>query len=178
MAWVGEKGGSRLHRGQMTAFALDTEILLDATLLGHQAHQCLRLMGVELIRDEDPARLRVCLDGLADVSGEVGFGACGSNARCHDLPGSHLQIGDQTLRAMPLVFEFLALDMPRQQRQGRMETREGLDAGHLIGTEDVCPLRSKRGSGFIHLTDGADLFGQLGGVVGRRSEPVALAMRL
>ena len=79
----------------MATFALDTEILLDATLLGHQAHQRLRLMGVELISDEEPARLRVCLDGLDDVSGEVGFGAGGTQAERDDLASSHIQIGDQ-----------------------------------------------------------------------------------
>ncbi len=54
---VREKGGPRLHRGQMTAFAFDAQILLDATQLGHQADQRFGLMRVELIGNEDPACL-------------------------------------------------------------------------------------------------------------------------
>jgi hypothetical protein len=41
---VSKKRGPRFHRGQMTAFALDTQILLEAALLGHQTHQGFRLM--------------------------------------------------------------------------------------------------------------------------------------
>lgn len=54
MSRVGEKGGPCLHRGQMPTFALDTQILLDATLRGYQAHQRFGLMGVELVGDKDP----------------------------------------------------------------------------------------------------------------------------
>jgi hypothetical protein len=135
-------------------------------------------MRVELIGDEDPDRLWVCLDGPGDVSDEVGFGAGGSQAGRDDLTGRHIQIGDQAEGPMPFIFEFLSFDMTRQHRQGRMKSLEGLDAGHLIGAHHMRPLLSKRGGGFIDLTDGADLFGQLSGIVGRWSEPVPLAMGL
>lgn len=178
MAGVGEKSRTRAHAGEVAAFAFDAQILLDATLRRHQTHQGLRLMRVELIGDEDPSRLRVRLDGLGNVSDEVGFGARGSQAGCDDLAGGHLQIGDQAEGAMPFIFEFLSLDMTRQHRQGRMKPLKGLDAGHLIGAYHMRPLRRKRGGRFIDLTDRADLFGQLRGIVGRWSEPVALAMGL
>jgi len=90
-------------------------------------------MRVELIGDEDPARLWICLDGPSDVSDEVGFGAGGSQAGRDELTSGHLQIGDQAESAMPLVFEFLSFDMTGQHRQGRMKPLKGLDAGHLIG---------------------------------------------
>src|SRR5439155_9891788 len=111
MARVGEKGGPGLHRGQMATFALDPQILLNATLRGYQAHQRFGLMGVELIGDKDPSGLWIGLDGLGDVSGEVRFRARRSNAGSNDLSGGHLQIGDQTLGAMTEVSEFLALDV-------------------------------------------------------------------
>ena len=79
----------------MATFALDTQILLDTTLRGYQAHQRFRLMGVELVGDKDPRRLGIGLNGLGDVGCEVGFGAGGSNAGCHDLSGGDIQIGDQ-----------------------------------------------------------------------------------
>jgi len=65
MGRVREKGGPRLHRGQMTAFALDAQLLLNATQLGHQTDQRFGLMRVELVGNEDPARLRIRLDGVA-----------------------------------------------------------------------------------------------------------------
>ena len=79
---------------------------------------------------------------------------------------------------MPLVFKFLPLDLTGQHRQARMQPLQGLNAGHLIGTHHMCTLRRKRWGSFIDLTDRADLLGQFGGVVGRWSEPVSLAMGL
>ena len=178
VARVGEKGGTRLHRGEVTAFAFDAQLLLDATLLSYQAHQGLRLMGIEVIADEDPSGLGIGLDALSNVGSEISLRAGGSNAGCHDLSGRHLQISDQAQGPMALVFEFLAFDVTGQHGEGRMKTLQGLDTGHLIGAHHMGALRSKRWGGFIDLTDGADLCGQLGGVVGRGSQPVALEMRL
>ena len=178
MACVGEKGGTRAHAGEMTAFAFAAQILLDATLGSHQAHQRFGLMGVELIGDKDPGGFWIGLDGLGDVSSEVGFGTRGSDAGSHDLPSGHIHIGDQTQRAMPFIFKFLSLDVTRLHGQRGVEALEGLNAGHLVG---ACHMRARRGerrSGLIHLTHRADLRGQFGGVVGRGSEPVPLTMRL
>ena len=61
MGRIGEKGGTCLHRGQMAAFAFDAQLLLDAALCSHQAHQGLGLMSVELIGDEDPGGLWIGL---------------------------------------------------------------------------------------------------------------------
>src|SRR5260370_14791059 len=82
---------------------------------------------------------------------------------------------------MPFMLEFLALDVTRLHGQGRVETLERLDAGHLIGACHMRPRRGECRSGLIHLihlTHRADLRGQFGRVVGGWSEPVALAMRL
>ncbi len=178
MGRVREKGGPCLHRGQMATFALDPEILLDATLRGDQAHQRFGLMGVELIGDKDPSRLGIALDGLGDMGSEVGFGACGSNAGCYDLSAGDIQIGDQRLGAMALVFEFLTFDVTGLHGQGGVETFSGLDAGHLIGATHMRARRRKGRSGLIDLAHRADLLGQFGSVLGRRSEPIALAMGL
>ncbi len=111
MAGVGKKGGARAHGGEMTAFAFATQILLDGTLRRHQTHQRFGVMGVELIGDKDPGGVWIGLDGLGDVSGEVSFRARRSEAGSHDLSGGHVQVGDQTQGAMPVIFEFLSLDM-------------------------------------------------------------------
>jgi hypothetical protein len=178
MVGVGEKGRTGAHAGEMTTFAFDAQILLKATLCCHQAYQRFRLMGVKLISDKDPRSLRVGLDGLGDVSSKVGFGARGSNAGSNDLSSGHVKIGDQTLGAMAAVFEFFSFDVTGLQRQRGVKPLEGLDAGHLIGTRHMRARRSECRGRLIHLTHGADLLGQVGGVVGWGSEPVALAMRL
>jgi hypothetical protein len=144
----------------------------------HQAHQRFGLMGIELIGDKDPAGLRIRLDGLSDVSDEVGFGARGSNAGSHKLSGGHLKIGDQTQRAMAAIFTFFSLDVTRLHGQRGMEAFQCLNAGHLIGACHMRPRRGQHRSGLIHLTDRADLLGQFDGVVGRGSEPIPLTMRL
>ncbi len=135
-------------------------------------------MGVELIGEKDPGGVRIGLDRLGDVSGKVGFGARGSNAGSDDLSRGHIQIGDQTLGAVSVVFKFLSLDVTRLHGQRGMEAFQCLNAGHLIGTGHMGTRRGQRGSGLIHLTHRADLLGQIDGVVGRGSEPVPLAMRL
>ncbi len=178
MAWIGEKSGTGTHAGEMAAFAFDAQLLLDATLHRHQTDQGFGLVRVELIGDKDPGGLGIGLDGLLDVSGKVCFGACRSDTRRHDLPGGHRQVGNQTLRAMPFVFEFLTLDMTGLHRQAGVQTFQRLDARHFIGTHHMRARRSKRRRGLVDLADRADLLSQFSGVVGWRGEPVPLAMGL
>jgi hypothetical protein len=100
MTRVRKKGRPRFHRCQMTAFAFDTQILLDAALLSHQTDQRFRLMRVQLIGDKEPDSLWIGLNGLGNVGSKVGFGACRSQARADYLTSGHIQIGDQT-RSVP-----------------------------------------------------------------------------
>jgi hypothetical protein len=79
---------------------------------------------------------------------------------------------------MPLVFEFQPLHMTGQHRQPGVETLQCLDSRHLIRAHHMGTLRRKHGSCFIDFTYGADLLGQLGRIVGRRRQPVPLAMGL
>ncbi len=79
---------------------------------------------------------------------------------------------------MALVFEFLTFDVTGLHGQAGVETFSRLDAGHLIGAASMGARRSQGWSGFIDLAHRADLLGQFGGVLGRRSEPIALAMGL
>ena len=79
---------------------------------------------------------------------------------------------------MPLVFEFLALDVTGQHGQGGVQTLQRLDASHCIGTHHMRALRGKRRCCLRDLAHRADLLGEVRGVVRRGSEPVPLAMRL
>jgi len=94
------------------------------------------------------------------------------------LSRGHIQISDQTLGAVSVVFKFLSLDVTGLHGQRRVETFEGLDAGHLIGTGHMRTRSGERRSGLIHLTDRTNLCGQVDGVVGRGSEPIPLTMGL
>ncbi len=74
------------------------------------------------VGDKDPSCLGIALDSLGDMGSEVGFGACGSNAGCHDLSAGDIQIGDQRLGTMALVFEFLTFNVAGLHGQGGVET--------------------------------------------------------
>jgi len=122
--------------------------------------------------------MRIGLDRLADVSGKVGFGARGSDAGSDDLSSGHIHIGDETLGAVSAIFKFLSLNVTGLHGQRRVETFEGLDAGHLIGTGDMGTRRGKCGGGLIYLTHRADLRGQFERIVGGWSEPIPFTMGL
>ena len=79
---------------------------------------------------------------------------------------------------MSVVFKFLSLDVTRLHWQRWVETFEGLDAGHLIGTGHMGTHRGKRCSGLIHLTHRADLLGQFERIVGGWGEPIPFTMGL
>ncbi len=79
---------------------------------------------------------------------------------------------------MPLVCEFLALDMTGLDGQGGVQTFQGLDASHFIGTHHMCASPSTRRGGLVDLADRAELLSQFSGVIGWGSEEVTLAMRL
>ena len=178
MAGGGEKGRTGAHAGKMATFAFHAELLLDVTLRSDQTHQRFRLMSIELISDKDPTGVRIGLDRLGDVSGKVGFGARGSNAGSDDLSRGHIQIGDQTLGAVSVVFKFFSLDVTGLHGQRVMEAFKCLNAGHLIGTCHMCACRGQSRPGLIHLTECADLVDHHERIVGGWSQPIPLPMRL
>ncbi len=79
---------------------------------------------------------------------------------------------------MPLVFAFLALDMTGLDGQGWVQTFQGLDTRHFIGTQHMRASPSKRRWCLVDLAYHADLLSQLRGVLGWWSEEVTLAVRL
>ena len=71
MAGIRKKSGARCHRGEMSTFAFETQILLNTAVPDDQRHQRLRLMRVELIGDKNPRGFRISLDGLFDVCNKI-----------------------------------------------------------------------------------------------------------
>jgi hypothetical protein len=62
--------------------------------------------------------------------------------------------------------------------QRGVQTLQGLDTRHFIGTHHMRAPCSKRRGGLVDLADRADLLGQFRRIVGWWSEPIPLAMGL
>ncbi len=120
--------------------AFDAQILFRPTPFGDQLHQTGRLVGVELIDDEHPFRLGIGFHDGADVADEIFFGArlpdCGA-----DHPARrHLEVGDQRLRPVADILELLGLRLAGPHRAGGVKPLQRLDAGLLVGADQVNPL--------------------------------------
>src|SRR5215469_15127522 len=69
---VGQEGGSGPHRFEDAVLALDAQVEGTVRDLGHVAHQALRAVGVQVVRDEMPLTdARVAFHGGPDVSNKV-----------------------------------------------------------------------------------------------------------
>ena len=79
--------------------------VVDFTRLGHQLHQALRAMDVQVIHHEHPRTLRVGGHRLLDVAGEVGLRPRRTDRRPEQFPGRHHEVADQAQRPVPLVLE-------------------------------------------------------------------------
>ena len=97
-------------------------------------------MGVELVEDEDPTGVGIGVDGAADVRGEVLFGSSRPDGRQNRLACGDLEVGDEAERAVTAILELDALGSAGAWRQGGMEPFTGLDAGLLVGANDVGTL--------------------------------------
>ncbi len=115
---------------------------------------------LSLIGIEDPARLRIPLDGLLDVNEEVGFRAGGSNTKSHHLASGSIQIGDQTMACHAVHIQIL---LARRDQAAWARTSGDVGGpGYLIGAGHMRPRRGECRSGLIQLTYCADLRGQFG----------------
>ena len=177
---VTQEGCSCRHQLQHSRLAFLAQVVGDATLLCHQPHQAFRLMRVQLIHHKQPHRLGVGVDRARDMRRKVGFGAGRAERGTEDLPRYHIEVGDQAQRAMPFVFKFVPLHLPRLHRLGWRDPFEGLDAGHLIAADDVPSHGLEQRRIGVHRADGLDLLGE-----GRRVfrfglgvQPVAAPMGL
>jgi len=114
-------------------------------------------MGIELVCDEYPTRLRVGVQGGFDVSGKVLFGARWTDARTDELARSDNEVGDQTQRAVSSIFELDALGQTRSNRFGFMQPFTGLHPGFLVHTHHVRALLGKLWGLSVQLTQRFDV---------------------
>lgn len=94
-------------------------------------------MGVELVRDEDPVRALVAVHGPSDVVDEIFLVARGTYGRCEHLPGGNDEIRDQAERSVTLVLELDLLNLAGSCRLGWVYSLQCLNAGLLVGADDV-----------------------------------------
>jgi hypothetical protein len=145
--------------------------------VGDKPHQTLRLMDVEIVGHEVPARcLRITRHRLLKMRDEVCFGARLRDCRSDHLALRDIPVGNQGLCAVPLVLEFATLNSSGPHLERWMFALERLNAGHFIDRErpfadleQLCRLGVETG----HISDlGLRLR------VGFAVEPVTALMRL
>ena len=142
-AWRGvrQELSPRSNRFQYAVLPFCTECLH-----GDAAHDCDeeyqrgRAVRRQVVGDEDPARLGVCRDGLLDMGREVGFIPRLLYGRCDDCAGCNLEVADECLRAVPLVFELILFGMSGDHGPGRGNPFGRLNAGLLIDAQRMNSL--------------------------------------
>jgi len=135
---VFEELPSSRHRLENAGAPFDAQISVDAAPLSNEPDKRLRLVRIELIEHDDPARVGVRVDGMPDVFGKVRLSPSRADGRGDGLAGRHKEARDQAQRAVAYILEFTAFDQPRPGRFRRMEPFARLDPGLLVHTHDVC----------------------------------------
>ncbi len=135
--WVFKERLPRSHRLEDALLALDAGVVVDDASLGNQANQGLRFVRVELVHHEDPGGRWVCVDGPGDVGDEVLLVSGGPDRGGDGLSGHDVEVRDEAQRAVALVLELDALDQSGTGRFRGLKSFERLDAGLLVGADDV-----------------------------------------
>src|ERR687885_1896116 len=174
---VAQKGCPARLALQDARFPFHAQVNVQIRLLGHQAHQPLRLMDVQIVHHKPPARrCRVTLDHLLHMRDEIRFRPRWPQERGNNLARHHVATQDTRTGAMPDVLKFAALDLARCQRQARMLALQRLHPGQFIRAHRAFALLRACGCLTIDRTDGADCLRQV--LLRGRGQPVAAQMRL
>ena len=81
MANILQEGHAGFLRFKDTLSAFLAQIYLRMATFSDQTHQCFRLMGVELVNDENPFCLWVKVNGALDMLAKIDFSPTCSNGR-------------------------------------------------------------------------------------------------
>ena len=173
-----EEDGARGHGLQDALLFLAPEIPLDGAPQRDEFHQTGRLVGIELVTDEDPFALRVEVDGGTEVGDDVRLGAGVADGGGDGAPGGDLEVGARRLGTVAFVLELHRLGIVRAHRLIGMNGFESLNAGLLIRGDDRHPLRMEFRRLMVELADRADRFSEGGLVFDLGIEPRPGAMRL
>ncbi len=102
-------------------------------MLGYQTYERLRFVRIQLIYDEDPARLRLAGDHRFKVIGKILLLARWTHRGGDDPPGGHSKTGNQSQGAVPDVLKFTQFDLAGDHRAARVLALKGLHAGFFVG---------------------------------------------
>ena len=179
MAFIREKRCPARHRLQNPRLAFFSQPRLKATVLGYQAYERLRFVRIQLVYDEDPARLRVAGNHRFNVLGKVLLRPRRPNLGGDDLSGGHHKTGNQCLGAMPDVLEFAQRGLALDHRARLVLRFQGLNARFLIGRGEIDARLQEALGRQVERADEADLGIESLGVLGAFIiEPVAPLMGL
>jgi hypothetical protein len=179
VAGVGQEGSARRHGLEDAEFVLLAEIFAVANLARYQADQRLGAMGVEVVDDEDPRRLRVESEGPLDMGGEILVVPRDRDGRGKDLTGCDLEVGGQAANAVSDVFDLAAFHKARLHGQRRPLALQGLHTGLFVGANDANALLGEGRGLEVEVADRLNLLSERLGVVGLfPDEPVADLVRL
>src|SRR5436853_1316408 len=90
-----------LLRFEDAGLALGAEVILDTAPTSNELDERCGTVRVELIGDEDPACVRIGLDGLVDMGDEISFRSGRSDRRVDHLAGCDIEVCDQRQGSMP-----------------------------------------------------------------------------
>ena len=104
---------------------------------GHQAHQCLRFVRVQLIDNEDPTCSRTGSDHRFNVVGEVRLGPGRTQPCLYDSSCGHSKAGNQGQGPVTDVLKLAQGRLAFDHGTGYVLALKGLDARFLIGRDDI-----------------------------------------
>ena len=129
---------ARQLRLQDAGLTFDTQVVLNATALSDPFDEGCRVVGIELVGNEDLSRVGISFDGGGTVGREIGLGACESKGRADDFASDYVEVCDQTQGAMPVIFELDALGQTGAHGFVWNSAFQRLHPGFLIHTHDMC----------------------------------------
>src|SRR5258708_775200 len=141
MAWhscrTGVANGCHFTKRNNTSFlAFGAQILFTVRKLCDSADQGLGLMRVQLVTDYMPAGcLEVGLDHVLQMGQEIGLGTRRSAERSEGLGSDVVAADVQAAAAVANVLKLASLHLSGSQRQVGVFAVQGLNPGHLIGTD-------------------------------------------
>lgn len=153
-----EKLPARLLRLQEALLALDAEILLNAATTRDKLDELCRSVCVELVGDEDPARVGIGVDGLVYVADEVFLGSGRSDRWADHFASHHVEVRDQRQGAMADVLELDTFNEAGAHRFRFMQAFERLHARLLVGADHVHALRRELRSVAVRVANLLDVF--------------------
>jgi hypothetical protein len=131
------------------------------------------LVSIELVEDKRPPGGWIGGDGAGDVFDKIRFRPGGATRGADNLAGSHVQIGNQRLCALPNILEFALFNLTWLARFGWCRSLQRLNASQFIHAQRMLTIGLTVRRLGIHGADGLTLLGKQHRVFFGRIEPVA-----